>query len=442
MSGRVTVALESVAQGRAIIHIAKCLKPYSESASLARYLSSTRLAGRAGLLVSSIKSSTSFDPRLPVSAVEAFCHEVSIDSITYYNYVTPWMADNAFCYIERDENDKEFLVPTVTSYEAILKGVAALYSRLERSEAPVARAVHHLVVATSNTPLLQSEVMPVLVDAYGLEGTVQALELSRAYKLLSFSQTGGAQDALIYSSRVWKDIDAKLPAAMSSLSLPDRAFLKEIIGMVKDYQGMPESLLRTFLAKEGGGRLLDMAIGLKLITKTAITARGGQVSYTFLTTPHFYADVADEFGDDICDRVKIFLDSIRQGQHFSESSRGRIRDPQVLLGALINKGQIGPATAIGEDYLLAERAGIIRVERSSSNFGYMMELRQADVVKKTLQVLERKSMEPGAPSLAPQGFAKVNSGNFVSEQENNIRMGDLPGEMREIEREFVNSLRE
>jgi hypothetical protein len=57
----------------------------------------------------------------------------------------------------------------------------------------------------------------------------------------------------------------------------------------------------------------------------------------------------------------------------SSPSRGRIAMIAVLLRRLIAGGQVGPATAIGEDYRVLETKGVIRVSKAQP-YGFMMRL--------------------------------------------------------------------
>jgi hypothetical protein len=58
----------------------------------------------------------------------------------------------------------------------------------------------------------------------------------------------------------------------------------------------------------------------------------------------------------------------------------------VLLRKLIGGGQVGPATAIGEDYRVLETKGVIRV-RKGARYGFVMKLLKRDVGEMALEVL-------------------------------------------------------
>ena len=142
----------------------------------------------------------------------------------------------------------------------------------------------------------------------------------------------------------------------------------------------------------------------------------------------------------MCDRVKIFLDSIRNGQYFGARLTGRILDPEVLLRALLNRGQVGPATAIGTDYMVAEKAGIIRVQRANGGNRAYMELRQEDTVRKVLEVVSSGTVEPETRRM---DASHISDGRqFKSIEQGRAELGGLSGEAAELENEIIKNLRE
>src|SRR5215207_7838489 len=264
------------------------------------------------------------------------------------------------------------------------------------------------------------------------------LPIGASSKLVKFTRVPRHSDVVCYSDRIWRSVGPKIAQPLAGFLPEDRMVLGMIVQSVKDHQGYPEPLMRKWAEEHNAKRMMDFAISIGLVTRTGIRSHDG--SKHFLTTPHFYAEVEDEFGEDVCDRVKLFLNSIRNGQYFSGPFRGQIRDPAALLRALLNKTSVGPATAIGQDYIMAEKAGIVKVERAGSQGLYKMVLVQGDVVQKTLEVVERKAILPMGKTLTPSDINE--KGHFVSIPETSTRLAELPGEMGEAEREYVNAIRE
>lgn len=426
-----------VEQGRAIVGITKALKAFSaDDPRIARHFAATRIAGRAGLFASSIRGFSSEVFALESKQLEVLYNDAGLDVFTFERDIKPWLVDEGLAYILEDVDAQESLVSTILTYDALLGSVTRLFESLEPHNGR-ARACQHLVHLASDLPLTEDNARQQLASAHGEEAAKLAIDLARGLRLVAFTGTYSGQ-AVVYSDRVWRKVGPKTAKAISMLSQEDRTALEVIVETVREHQGYPESVLRQWAASNNVVRVLDFAIGVQLVTRTGITASGG--TKTFLTTPHFYAEVADEFGEDACDRVKLFLNSIRNGQYFSPASRGRIRDPIAILRALLNRATVGPASAIGRDYTMVERAGIVKVERSEDPDRYSMTLVQSDVAQKTLEVVQRQAITPNERVLDVNDLG--NKGRFVSIAESRVALAELPGEMREAEREFTDILRE
>lgn len=164
-------------------------------------------------------------------------------------------------------------------------------------------------------------------------------------------------------------------------------------------------------------------------------------SRVFLTSPHFYGDLESEFGEDMCDRVKIFLDSTRNGQHFGHPWTGRILDPDKLLSKLINTGVIGPCSAIGTDWVTSELAGIVTVKRVDPQAGKCyLELVQKDTVSKVHQIITTGTMDVSQSTMKASHVAEGR--HFHSIEHLRAEAGELPGDWGEAERAIIMKLRE
>ena len=142
----------------------------------------------------------------------------------------------------------------------------------------------------------------------------------------------------------------------------------------------------------------------------------------------------------MCDRVKIFLDSIRNGEYFGSRQTGRILNPVALLGALINKGYVGPATAIASDYMVAEKAGIIQVSNEPNSSKAFMKLRQKDTVSKVYEIVTSGTVQPGAGRMAASHMSDGTS--FKSIEQGQTEFQGVSRELAELENEIIKNLRE
>lgn len=112
-------------------------------------------------------------------------------------------------------------------------------------------------------------------------------------------------------------------------------------------------------------------------------------SKTFITKPSAFSKYGNPFEEDALDLAKTFVSSLYYGMNFSSQGRGKISMLKVLLNKLVNGQEVGPATAIGEDYKLLELKRVIQL-RKDKNFPkrYHMKLLKKDIGILAMQVLE------------------------------------------------------
>ena len=299
------------------------------------------------------------------------------------------------------------------------------------------RACLNILVFASELPRPESVLRQTIAELYTEETANTALQLAKAYNIVASS--GNLDDPLFYAPRIWTGLHDKAARVLAPLDLTQREILTHLINKVRKSQGYPEALLRSEAVRHGALHLVDLAIGIALMNRTELQLANGNAR-SFLTTPHFYDDLRSEFGEDMCNRVKIFLDSIRNGQYFGERATGKILDPVRLLRVLLNRGRIGPATAIGQDYIVAEKAGIIRVQRAPFENQFYMDLQQHDTVHKVLEIVSTGAIEPSGSSMLP---SHISDGTlFKSIEQGRADLGGTSSELTELEHEIINRLRE
>jgi hypothetical protein len=299
-------------------------------------------------------------------------------------------------------------------------------------------AVIGIVDLGAQLPQLKSEVLST--TALGTEEVIErATGLAKGYKIVNVLEGPGVAEPVIYSPLIWGDKISKAGKALSHLKADRREVLLKLVDMIRVYQGMPFVSAVNWVTQQDQPDLVKFAVGVGLLDKTQIMGGDGRFR-EFLTTPHIYGELAATQGKDVCDRVRLFLDSIRHGEHYGEWYTGRISDPATLLSKLVNAGQIGPCTAIGRDYQLVERAGIVNVRPSKLKPGqFVMEIVQEDTIRLVRDIVIQK-----APLLT--GTVAVsgacNQSDFVSAEGTRAKLGEQPQRVREAEQEMLRQLRE
>ena len=425
--------MEKQDKGKLIVSAAKTLKGYRLGDSrIASFLYATSDAGRFGLFASAIKS----EHQAGIIRIRFLAGEEGIGFHNLTTEVLPWLERAGLCQLARDAAGNITQVTSlVLAYRDLLGAVTDFYSTRNPSQED--RACLMVLAQASELPNPESVVRHAVASEFGEETANAALGLAKTYGLVAAS--GTTADPLIYAPRVWAGLHAKAPQALTPLDNTQREILLHLVGRVRNSQGYPETLFRNEATQHGAADLVRMAIGIGLVNRTELQMTDG-TKRAFLTTPHFYSDLADEYGEDMCDRVKIFLDSIRNGQYFGRQATGRIRDPRVLLGALLDRGQVGSATAINTDYIVAEKAGIIRVERLPSSNRAFLELKQEDTVRKVLELVSSGTVEPRAQQMGANHM--LDGRVFTSIEQGRAELGNVSGELAELEHAIMTGLRE
>jgi len=427
--------MDSVQKGKYIISAAKSLKRFQlGDATIATFLYATSQAGRAGLFASALRH----NKNVGIERLALLAAEEGFGRPDLIRRLIPWLEDSNLCLVRRKGHEISSVDNLVLSYNELLTAISKLYDSLDPSPEDIG-CLRVLEIA-SQLPTPESDVFNEVALAIGEEKAKVAISLAKNYKIVAYRTGKGLREAVLYSERLWSRTIDKAARALTPLNRVQRAIVLEFVEQVRKYQGLPEVLLRNFAKRSNAESILNLTIGVGLLNRTEIQMTDGP-SRTFLTSPHFYSDLEAEFGEDMCDRVKIFLDSIRNGQHFGHSWTGRILTPERLLRKLLDSGEIGPCTAIGTDYVTSERAGIVKVRRVDPAAGQcFMELVQEDTVSKVYQVVTTGVMTGSQRIMQP---SHVTEGRrFRSIEQLRSEAGELPGDLAEAERAIIMKLRE
>ncbi len=432
MGAHTSQTVQEVETGKLIVSAAKRLKAFSiAERTIAQFFTATSVSGRAGLVASAIR----YHRKLGPERFRVFCSEEGFNRNDIRSTIVPWLKKEGLADIRVTDGEIHSVTNLVLVYENILRAVTHLFEDL--GPTPEERGCLVALAVANDLPTPESLVLHRVSGSVGEESATKALGLAKAYRIVEERRGKGLREAILFSPAVWRRAIGRASTALSALDLDQRAVVEDLVQRVRAYQGYPEEELRRAARTHAAEAMLDLAIGVGLITQTWILVGDG-TRRSFLTTPHFSADMAAEHGEDACDRIKIFLDSIRNGQHFGLRVTGRIADPDALLRKLINTGEIGPCTAIGRDYTMAERAGIVSVKRSTLRSGqYVMRIVQEDTVRQVHDVVTRGHIENSVPMstrlLGPDG-------RFISAEEG--RLAEVPGAVAEAERAIILALRE
>ena len=131
-------------------------------------------------------------------------------------------------------------------------------------------------------------------------------------------------------------------------------------------------------------------------------------STEFVTKPEALTKFVPSGLADVLDDAKALSSSLTFGILASSASRGKIRSPDILMDAFINRGYVeGWASAIKRDYTALERKGVVQV--SSSTNGHRLTLLKPEVGKMARELV----LKGNAASIAAELIIGDRTTDFV-----------------------------
>lgn len=216
---------------------------------------------------------------------------------------------------------------------------------------------------------------------------------------------------LLYSEYVWGGtLMNKAGMWMSKLSQEKFHEVKSIISNVNRFQGIPQEYMNIYDLE-----MFNSAVKSGLIRTCSAGAYEHEKDFVF--TP----SVGEIFNDD-SDEVKALLSCFRYGQYFSSISR--IKDPLWVVDALLDRSEhsIGPASAIGRDYRVLEKMGIVKLKESDVHPGrFDMILLKQDVARRAREILKHGTVSGLEELVDPL----MSPSDFISAEQTRIHLGKL-----------------
>lgn len=242
------------------------------------------------------------------------------------------------------------------------------------------RATIVLSDAASVSPLMRKETVELISDEFSLSSQRVGELLDRS-ELIGFVD-GEAMDGsrMYFNGNLFRrDNITKVSRVLGSLSQGDNAKVMELEGLLqKGYVSVAdaERVLTT--------PLFDKLRAAGMYDVNHVMNSSGE--YGFVTRPAAFHKFNDPLTDDAFDLAKALVAALAYGMTLRSHGTGRIGSVSSLLKPLIAGREIGPATAIGEDYRVLEMKGVIQT-RPGDRYGHHMRLLKKDIGEMALAVL-------------------------------------------------------
>jgi hypothetical protein len=328
-------------------------------------------AGKAGTLLSALSSNDQTTLSRP--EVEALAKAANINVLWELDPILERLKHRSLIDVSNTGVD----VLGVTT-EKVLEHTASVFEDLKPSAQE--RASLAIAEETSSAPRKQKASLEYLSDTckLTLEQAVGVLDSSEEIGFIDFEDLGG--EKVYFNGNLFRrDYMKKTQAVLSTLSATENQNITLLESMLKSAGCLPLEEAKKVL----GESLLGKLNAISMYDISVVNNDKENVAY--VTRPAAFSKYGNPFIEDALDLAKAFVSSVKYGMTRSSSSRGKITYPGALIRKLIRGEEIGPVTAIGQDYKVLEMKGVVKIR--PDRWGYSMKLLKKEVGEIALEVI-------------------------------------------------------
>lgn len=265
------------------------------------------------------------------------------------------------------------------SSRKVLQESAAIFESLGPTTEE--RAAIDLAEEASITPRMQARERKRLSDAFAMQlGDVDEL-LRRSAEIGFVDVEQDGTDRLLFNGNLFRRNSVmKSKHVLDSLTAGERDRIAQVTALLSQSGCVDRDQVKRILTEPLFDKL--MAAGFYDVNMVA----NDQGEHAFVTAPAAFHKFVDPMVDDAFDLAKALVAALTYGIAKSDPGRGRIMLPSVLLNRLVQGHEVGPATAIGQDYKVLELRRVISL-RPAGRGMYLMKLQKRDIGQIAQQVL-------------------------------------------------------
>lgn len=384
---------------------------------------SVEAAGKAGTLLSALSGNQQTSLDRP--QVEALAKAASINVLLELD---PLLARlKARKLIDVSTTGVDVLGVTTAT---VLERTAEVFEDLSPSN--VERASLLLSEVTSSSPLRSKESREYLSDTCKLASDeINTLLVNSEGIGFVDSEDLGKGEKVYFNGNLFKrDNLSKIQTVLASLSSGDHVRIGQVEDKLKQTGCVPLDEVKKIL----GDQLFGKLNAISMYDVNVVNNDAEDVAY--VTRPAAFSKFGDPFVEDALDLAKAFVSSITYGMTRSSYYRGKINMPTKLMQALIDGRDIGPVTAIGQDYKVLEMKGVVKVW--PDRWGYSMRLLKKEVGEIALRVIACGD----ASDVSLSKFPSANLSSYMGPEDNRMlsRKRQSPPSKRET-RDILMALR-
>lgn len=296
-----------------------------------------------------------------------------------------------------DQSEDEVSILGVTT-RGSLGHAADMYQEAEPNSYEQASIT--LAEIASQAPVRRADVSEVIGDQHRLTTAQVGDFLDRAETIGFIDKEGEGADRLLFNGNLFRrDSVNKTQKVLASLTEADQKLVTQIGEQLASGGCLSATHVEGILSKP----LFEKLVAAGVYDLNQVTNETG--NHVYVTAPSAFHKFVDPMVDDCFDMAKSLVAALTYGMKSRSSSQGRIDMLPALLGKLISGREIGPATAIGQDYRVLEVNRVIKLRPDSVYPGrFHMKLLKREVGQLALHVLTQGNAYaqsltdlPGAP---------------------------------------------
>lgn len=279
-----------------------------------------------------------------------------------------------------EQTDDEVSVLGVTT-RGSLGHAADMFQDADPS--PYERASISLAELASDAPVRRTDISEMIGDIHHLNRAQMVDFLDRAEAIGFVDKEGEGDDRLLFNGNLFRrESVIKTQKVLASLTETEKNHALEVSGQLSKSGCLTVTYVEHILSKP----LFEKLAAAGVYDLNQVTNEQG--SHVYVTSPSAFHKFVDPIVDDCFDMAKSLVAALTYGMNSRPSSQGRISALPALLARLIGGGEIGPATAIGQDYRVLEVNRVVQLRQSSTHPGrYFMKLLKMEVGQLALHVL-------------------------------------------------------
>lgn len=323
---------------------------------------------------------------------------------------------------------EEFVGVTGSLVEQAVRVMADL------SPTPAEMALLHSVEIASWAPLTESQHLEQLTKRGFDDKTAKhGYRLARSIGVNQRVRAADLNEHVVFNPYVWGTEQITIAKFLKSLPSSERDVMLGICEQASDRPGL------ALPSVTGNPHAVNSArkVGLLQAATVKSTASGGSAQ-TYVFSPLLETEDDKLLTTEALHQRKQFVAHVLFGHEKAKAAGGRIIDPVVLVRALVNRGQVGPATNIGTDYHLLEAQGIVTVDGPPGGRAFLRMVKP-EIIKDGLDWLERTTAGSTGGSDSPKLLQSP--GLFITPEQDRGAIGDQ-GATDEVTRSMLLRLRE